>query len=230
MATILPPLAKDILLCWRGDSGTFSDVAGTTPATADGTLVALIKDQSANGIHGGQATSAARPTLKTNQINGMPCLRFDGADYLDMANTYTPVESTMYAVIKIPSTSVYTMTCGRPNSLQWRMDGRKQRFVNSGVADIGFGTNTLASNTWGQINASWNLTNAVFRQASAADGTATGTNGLNAIFRFGVQTGNAGFLQEYYQTDLAFLVTYQGIHTAGQRQTVEAWITSVYGV
>lgn len=229
MPTTLPPLSKDLLLCWRADRGTFSDVAGTTPAVADGT-VALWLDQSANGIHGGQSTSGARPTLKANQINGMPCLRFDGGDYLDMANAYTPVETTMYAVIKIPSTSVYTMTCGRPNSLQWRMDGRKQRFVNSGVADIGFGTNLAAANTWVQINGSWNLTNGVFRQGRAADGSVTGTNGLSAIFRFGVQTGSGGFLQEYFQTDLAFLATFQGVHTTGQRQTIEDWINSVYGV
>ncbi len=63
-----------------GLSPLFQDSAGTVPATADGDPVGYWGDKSGNANHATQATAAARVTLKLAVQNGLPVLRFDGAD------------------------------------------------------------------------------------------------------------------------------------------------------
>jgi hypothetical protein len=55
----------------------FQDSAGTTPVTASGQPVGMMRDKSGNGRHLTQATAAARPTYRTT---GYPHLEFDGID------------------------------------------------------------------------------------------------------------------------------------------------------
>jgi hypothetical protein len=59
-------------------STMFKDTAGTQPVTADGDLVALIKDRSGNGHDLIQATATKRPVYRTG--GGKPYLQFDGVD------------------------------------------------------------------------------------------------------------------------------------------------------
>jgi len=56
----------------------FQDSAGTTPVTADGQPVGLIRDKSGRNNHASQATAAKRPLYKTS--GGLHWLQFDGVD------------------------------------------------------------------------------------------------------------------------------------------------------
>lgn len=47
---------------------------------ADNTSVASWADQSGNAYNAEQSTTAARPTYRTNQLNGLPAVVFDGTD------------------------------------------------------------------------------------------------------------------------------------------------------
>lgn len=82
---------------WQTDSLLYSDTAGTTPATADGTAVQRIGDQSGNGKHGTFAGTA--PLLKTgaNGINGKPVLEFTN----DNVNNHTILNDTFNAGLTI---------------------------------------------------------------------------------------------------------------------------------
>ena len=53
----------------------------------DGDAVASWTDLSGNGNHATQSTAAAKPTYKTNIINGLPVVRFDGGDFLSTFTT-----------------------------------------------------------------------------------------------------------------------------------------------
>lgn len=64
----------------KSDAGVFQNTALTTPATNDGDPVGGWQDQSGIGNHLTQATAGARPTLRTNAINGRPAIRGDGTD------------------------------------------------------------------------------------------------------------------------------------------------------
>lgn len=67
-------------------STMFQDTAGTTPVTATGQKVALLKDKSGNGQDLMQGTSAAQPTLQQDG-NGNYNLGFSGAQFMYRATT-----------------------------------------------------------------------------------------------------------------------------------------------
>jgi len=60
-------------------STMFQDTGGTTPVTATGQSVALIRDKSGRGNHASQATASQRPTLQQD-ASGRYYLSFDGVD------------------------------------------------------------------------------------------------------------------------------------------------------
>lgn len=60
-------------------STMFQDAAGTTPVTATGQPVGLIRDKSGRGNHASQSTDARRPTLQQDS-GGSYYLDFDGSD------------------------------------------------------------------------------------------------------------------------------------------------------
>lgn len=60
-------------------STMFQDVAGTTPVTAVGQSVALIRDKSGNGNHATQSVLASMPTLNID-ASGLYFLLFDGSN------------------------------------------------------------------------------------------------------------------------------------------------------
>ena len=64
----------------NGAQVLFQDSAGTVPVTADGDPVGKMLDQSGNGKHATQSTSAARPIYRTNGT--LHWLEFDGVDDL----------------------------------------------------------------------------------------------------------------------------------------------------
>lgn len=225
-----PPDSANLQLLFRSDTGLFKDLAGATPATLDGDAIALWQDQSGNHGDLAQATAADRPVLKLAQINGLPSVRFNGtSNFLDLSNSLLMIGRTMYAIISIPDTGVHTIICGNTSSLQWRMDGQKQRFVSASVVDIGFGTNLMALNTFTQINASWDFSNGIFRMGRAADGTVTGSNvGLNAERWIGVN--DPPTLSELFKGDMAAILVYNGVHDLTTKQSVESWLQGIFGV
>lgn len=91
------PLDIAGLQLWlRADAGAYQDAAMTTPAVLDADPVGGWADQSGNGNHVTQATAGSRPILKLAIQNGLPVVRFDGADdymsggdILDFANGWT---------------------------------------------------------------------------------------------------------------------------------------------
>lgn len=67
-------------------STMFKDAAGTTPVTAVGQPVGLIRDKSGRNNHASQSASASRPILQRNATTGANYLEFDGSDdYLIVA-------------------------------------------------------------------------------------------------------------------------------------------------
>lgn len=90
ITSLLPNQVPGLQLWLKADTGVFSD-AGVTLAT-NGATVQQWNDQSGNGNNATQVTGAARPTYKTNQLNSLPALTFDGVNaYLHNAYAGQPV-------------------------------------------------------------------------------------------------------------------------------------------
>ncbi|MBM4253141.1 MAG: LamG domain-containing protein [Deltaproteobacteria bacterium] len=86
--------------------------AETLTGTADGTAIWTWKDQSGNGFDLSQSTAANRPTFKMGQINGRPAVRFNGStNYMQVAFTGSITSKTMFVVAKLgtltPSGAAY---------------------------------------------------------------------------------------------------------------------------
>ena len=80
----------------------YQDSAGTTPVTADGDPVGLVKDASNNGNDAVQSTSADRPTYKTDGINEW--LLFNGSNtYMTINNKPLNVETFTSIVVAFPT-------------------------------------------------------------------------------------------------------------------------------
>lgn len=82
------PVTSGLALRYQVDEGLWADVAGTSPATADGAPVARWDDLSGGGHHLTQATSGNRPTLLADSgYKARPALSFDhaAAQYLSNA-------------------------------------------------------------------------------------------------------------------------------------------------
>lgn len=69
-------------------STLFQDDAGTTPVTAAGQAVGMIRDKSGRGNHATQATPGSRPLYQI--VSGKPCLVFDGTDDFLITSVITP--------------------------------------------------------------------------------------------------------------------------------------------
>lgn len=78
-ASIISPADLANLALWlKADAGAFQSAGGA--AAGNGDVVGEWQDQSGNGAHVVQATAANKPLLVTNVQNGLPVVRFDGAD------------------------------------------------------------------------------------------------------------------------------------------------------
>lgn len=123
-------VTNGLTLQFKADGTLFADDAGTISVT-DGSTVGVWKD-AVGSIFGGDATqgdgSGLQPTFHTNVINGLPVVRFDGAnDY--MANsaavtTFLGASSwTSFAVFHARSVSA-TDGLGYNSQAVWRDSGQ----------------------------------------------------------------------------------------------------------
>ena len=67
---------------------------------SDGDFITTWSDASSANNDVIQASSGAKPTLQTNEINSLPVVRFDGGDYLSNASFAVPMPCTIYFVSK----------------------------------------------------------------------------------------------------------------------------------
>jgi hypothetical protein len=87
------------------DSGVYSD-SGSTPA-ADGQDVQQWNDLSGNGQNATAPSSARRPTLHSNQINGRAALTFTQAS--DSANNDDALNATLSSILSLSDATFFTV-------------------------------------------------------------------------------------------------------------------------
>lgn len=91
------PTVEGMLAWWKADADCYED-AGTDPCE-DGDGVYQWDDQSGNGNDLVQSTASNRPTYKTNILNSLPAVRFDGSD--DYYNNLNSSEITGVGTVVI---------------------------------------------------------------------------------------------------------------------------------
>lgn len=84
-AAFAPTDIAGLAMWLKSDVGVFQSSGGSA-AILDGDVVGEWQDQSGNGRHVTQATTANKPTLRLSQLNGLPALQLDGGDFLTRAS------------------------------------------------------------------------------------------------------------------------------------------------
>jgi len=223
----------------RGDDGP--DVTG------DGESVATWSDRSGNARDATQSTAAKRPTLQTNEANGLPIVRFDGVDddmgygSAEIIPGLYPQPLTIGVLIRVAGASgrqhllriatgqaiemvlQFTDVANQSPLLGWRAGDRRGMSGNFGLST--WDTNSVVVFTSDGVDPA--STNWIYTLDGASQTWARvdigGAGNTNFI---GSNSADADF----FNGDVAEIVIYTGELTASERQRLERYLGSKYGV
>lgn len=195
---IFDPKSIPGLLAWyKSDAGVI----------LNGSAVSRWEDQSDNKNHAASPYLDAFPTLKTNALNKLPALYFDGAN--DTLNLTSAINNQNYSIfVIIKKYTGATVICGGYGSLQYRVDNI-QSFVKTYVTGMGQGNASLPSD-FCQVNATYDGANCYFRMNKRDDGSNSSPQTFsNPVLSTIGRNGYAN--NEWLQADLIELLIYSAL-------------------
>ena len=192
----------------------------------DGDPVATWTDASPAGNDASQA-GGVRPIFKAAVVNGHDAVRFDGVD--DELRLAADLSLTEFAIYVVHQTS------GDGMLLSSSTENRQFRVGTGGNNDLSAynGTNNPSSTTLGVARTSWSYvayllagTTLTFRQNGVDFGTGTfgAIDQVNAIGSFSLAGLN------YITGDIAEIIVVDRALSAGEQASLEAYLTSKYGL
>jgi hypothetical protein len=214
---------------WIADTG-LEQTSGGTAATADTDPVGRWLDQSGNSYHLLQTTADNRPILKLSQINGKPCLRFDGSnDSMKALFTLNLSFQVFMVVNQISWTNGdYLIGGGSGDSMALAQNTSSPNIgIYGGNATQG-NNNGLAVGSWGLVEATWDtVANMTIR---VNQGTATTGQVALAGDRGGISLAahNGGVL--FANIDVAEVILYTSILTGANLTAVYTYLSGRYGL
>ncbi len=214
--TFTPTDVAGIVAWWKADTLVLND---TDP-------VVTWADSSGNGWHAGGANGVL---YRTNQINGLPAVSFDGSDdSLDAtgltANT-KPV--SIFAVVKPTDTSTRTIISGDGSGgLQLRIDP-KLTANKATVAAIGSSNTSLSAGTAYRVALTYSGTGDwTFYLNGSADGTGTNDQTFSTpTVRIGRNVNSEdmfGMIGE--------ILIYNSVLSSTDRGSVDTYLSSKWGI
>ena len=217
----------------------------------DGDAVATWSDLSGTSNDATQGTAAFRPIYKTSQLNGRPCVRFDGVnDWLTYANTIFTFTGagTVFALVRVNGTvaSGYGAVLAAHGGVDASLGLTVQHFPDNAVefcTDVyepgGMRYNTTQSTgtwylvTWTWSNWSTHKTNGNTKiRVDGVDGSIAAYGGTPASLTTTVRAIGAagdGGGNSFMNGDLGALLAYDVQLTAGQISQVEDYINAEFG-
>jgi hypothetical protein len=237
-------------------TGLFDATSGGNLVTTDGATVARWEDQSGNARHISQSVSGSRPILKTSVQNGRNILRFDGvADHLftTSAFVYSLGSSTIFCVVSQtpsspPSVNASLITersstnsfpnyivigNGASNATTLRIFMRDD--ANANILFSGSSTLQTASGT--AFNSSYQLVGTVdtgtnmalyINKSSSVNGNYT--RSTLTMDRFAVGSSRTNTATSFFGCDLAEIIIYNSALSTNNRQLVENYLYSKWGI
>ena len=245
-APAFAPIDISGLQLWLDASDTstlYNATAGGSLVTTDGAAIARWEDKSGNNRHIIQATSNARPLLKTSIKNGKNVLRFDGSnDALAIASSFANTSNTTFAFIAFKHNSATQSGNGPARILNVSFNGTDNRcyagsgsFFSSKIGAALGRTNTDQINTSRGIDLN-SLLLAFGRNDDSAGqvfingvsaGTKTPVNGGSATTQNLIVGGDAN---GYLNGDVYEVLMYSAPLTTVQRQQVETYLNTKWAL
>lgn len=208
----------------------FQDSAGTTPATANNDVIGRWADKSGNSKHATQATTASKPLLKTETLNGRSTLYWAGTDDFLSTATLGPITqpNTVFVVAKGTGTGNQVIVDGdgdgttRHQLLYRTTTGYLQQFAGNII------------NATTDLRGAFKVFSAVFNGASSSarvNGAAhlTGNPGAQAFGAVYIgRDGAAG--GALLIGNIAEIIVYDALLDAGQIAQVESYLNAKWSV
>lgn len=210
----------------------------STLELSDGTAVDTWTDSSGNG-YDATATLTTRPLLKTNIVNGKNVVRFDGSnDYMTCGNAYAwGTDLTFVVVFKFNAVVNFQQIISKSTGGAGGMELRR----NVGNDLLQF-TDNVASTISGTANLDafhihvCQFNNTTFSNGYFKDGaTNNGSNTFAAPMSdksTSILLGarNVGTPALFANMDLAEIVVYDRVITTTERDAIEVYLGSKYGI
>lgn len=196
--------------------------AGNLLSLSNNDPVSSWTDFSGNSNSPTQGTGAAQPTFKTNILNGLAIVRFDGGDYLTKAWTLGP-PSTAFIVVKSAFDATDCLDGGSLNQSVFQRASSTSALAFDGAALF------ATVGNWSNFNyycIVWNGASSLI----GVNGTETtgilGTGGYNT----GVAIGAGGDGTNAITGDIAEVIIYDTALSIGNRGAANTYLASKYAL
>ncbi len=221
---------------WEANSGVLD---GSGNPCTDGVAVATWQDQSGNGWNAIQATSGNRPILKTAILNSLPVVRFVGATPQFLLHSYSrgAGDSTIFAVAKrsVTTSGIYQdiIQCAAVNTpLSVAISAQTDSSTNWGAY---YNATIDSSYSCGSqflimcVNQSGSGVTLVFRSNTNSENkTGSGFYTDSATDRRFI--GSAPPPWSSFSGDIAELLIYERVLSAGDQASTYAYLAAKYGL
>jgi hypothetical protein len=197
--------------------------------TASGGRVSEWRDQSGHERHGIMPASSRQPYLVTSALNGLPVLRFAGAQSLYLSTVAEPTTFTVFVVGKNSKASEsYSMILGPGgnfpnNQLRWD-NGSQVLFVGVGNSMPTIVTSVGNTRAYHALAARYDGSNmSVYRDGNFVSSHSFTTSGPWTLASVG-----SWFSTYFMEGDLAEVIVYDRALSEAERTTVDAHLESKY--
>ncbi|MDO8429607.1 MAG: LamG domain-containing protein, partial [Candidatus Daviesbacteria bacterium] len=219
-------------------------LANAQDSSDDSTLGSLF-DSSGNNYTTTQGTAANKPTFKTNIINSLPIVRFDGTNDSFNATSYSAFMNTSnFSFFAVAKTNVSNdggnhTILGRNHSASggaWDFGIATNGKVNistwngSGTQTQVKGATALGTSSFYIISATDDGTTRTIYLNGTQDNSGTGTT-INDTISTPVTVGVAhGGSAELWNGDIAEVILYNRSLSSTERQTIETYLSNKYNI
>lgn len=202
---------------------TYTDTGLTTPGTTDGATILGWKDQSANVRHATKPAGAGAvgATLKTGQVNSLPCLRGAATAYL-RASFALAQPVTVFLVLRIntwSSGAAYIIDGVGGDTMDLLMRTSSPNFGMFAGAH-GPQNGDLAVSAWGIVCAVFDGASSRSRINAGSSHTGSAGTSTTGGITFFNQGGAAGASSTGGAVDIAAAIGYPSALSTGDEQTV----------
>ena len=234
-----PASLSGLQLWLAADSGDLLQSSGGSAADADGDPVGLWPDKSGNGNHASQSTTAAKPTLKTDIINGKPVLRFDGTDDWigDRLNRIIQAagQPTIFVVLSGSGSSSDTfLSIGEDDATTGHIGqftreyGIRVRGGNEVYSASASGSFEIFEAVQGGANVTDYRAFVDGSELAVSSSTAAATD-YDPGFVLGAKD-DENFISEFIAVDIAEVLVYDKALSTSKRQSVRDYLADKYGI
>lgn len=191
---------------------------------ADGTVVDTWPDKS-SAARNATATSTLRPTFYTNIVNGRPVVRFVGVRRMTLATEFYPAGWTVLTVMRKLSSSV--ILCGL-TATAMSPGFPYAHFHHTGNAYV---ANRLGYKASAYAGTAWNVETSTSDLAMWRNGPSVTLGAFSDVADSTANFGSIGARSgESTNGDIAEVIAYDSVLSIADRQAVEDYLGSKYGV